>query len=50
MLEIVKGIEGEFMETIRDPARVRGLVADLINSAIYEMSVLFSTKNSFVLA
>jgi hypothetical protein len=50
ILEIAKGSEGEFMETIRDPARVSGLVRDLINSAIYEVSVLFSTKNSFVLA
>jgi hypothetical protein len=50
ILEIARGSEGEFMETIRDPARVGRLVRDLINSAVYEVSVLFSTKNSFVLA
>jgi two-component system sensor histidine kinase VicK len=50
ILEIVKGIEGEFMETVRDPARVKSLVLGLVNSAIYEVSVLFSTRNSFVLA
>ena len=50
ILEIVKGVEGEFMETIRDPGRVKSLVVDLITSAIYEVSVLFSTKSSFVLA
>jgi hypothetical protein len=50
ILEIVKGVEGEFMETIRDPGRVRLLVLGLVNSAIYEVSVLFSTRNSFVLA
>lgn len=38
------------METIKDPARVKGRVADRISSAIYEVSVLFSTKKSFVLA
>jgi hypothetical protein len=50
ILEIVKGVEGEFMETIRDPSRVKTLVLGLVNSAIYEVSVLFSTRNSFVLA
>lgn len=50
ILEIVKGVEGEFMETIRDPGRVKSLVVDLITSTIYEVSVLFSTKSSFVLA
>ena len=38
------------MGTIRNPARVKGLVADLIYSAIYGVSVLFPTKDSFVLA
>lgn len=50
ILEIVKGVEGEFMETIRDPGRVKSLVLALVNSAIYEVSVLFSTRNSFALA
>lgn len=50
ILEIVRGVEGEFMETIRDPGRAKSLVAELINSAIYEISVLFSTKNSFLIA
>lgn len=48
--EIGRGIDAEFMETIRDPHRVKTLLFDLINSAIYEISILFSTRNSFLVA
>jgi hypothetical protein len=48
--EVVRGTGDEFIETIRDPAKTKSLTADLIRSAIYEIAVLFSTKNSFVLA
>ena len=48
--ELGKGTEAEFMETIRDPARIKSLVAELLRSAIYEIAILFSTKNSFLIA
>jgi len=48
--EIGKGIGDEFMETIRDPLRIKSLVLDLTRSAIYEVAILFSTKNSFLIA
>jgi two-component system sensor histidine kinase VicK len=48
--EIGKGSGDEFMETIRDPLRVKFLVSDLLRSAIYEIAILFSTKNSFLMA
>lgn len=48
--EIGKGAEEEFMETIRDPLRVKSLVLELARSAIYEIAILFSTKNSFLIA
>jgi two-component system sensor histidine kinase VicK len=50
MLEIGRGVESEFMETVRDPLRVKRLTFDLIRSAIYEICILFSTKNSFLIA
>ena len=48
--EVVKGVGDEFIETIRDPAKTKGLTLDLIRSAVYEIAILFSTRNSFVLA
>jgi len=48
--EIGRGTEEEFMETIRDSFRVKSIVLDLIGSAIYEIAILFSTKNSFLIA
>ena len=48
--EISKGSAEQFMETVRDPVRVRALISDLIRSAIYEIAILFSTRNSFLLA
>lgn len=48
--EIGKGGEAEFMETIRDPLRVKTLVLNLISSAIYEISILFSDRNLLSIA
>jgi hypothetical protein len=48
--EIGKGSESEFMETIRDPQEIKALVLDLIGSAIYEISILFSNKKLFLTA
>lgn len=48
--EIGKGSESEFMETIRDPQKIKALVLDLIGSAIYEISILFSNKKLFLIA
>ncbi len=50
IIEIVRGTGGEFIETIRDPIKARLLTLDLIRSSIYEIDVLFSTKNSFLMA
>src|SRR6185503_10499296 len=50
IIDIVKGLDNEFIETIRDPVRTKSLVLDLIRSAIYEIAILFSTKNSFIMA
>jgi hypothetical protein len=48
--EIGRGAQPEFMETIRDPLRIKPLVLELVRSAVYEIAILFSTKNSFLLA
>jgi hypothetical protein len=48
--EIGRGIENEFIETIRDPEHVKTIIMDLIGAAIYEIAILFSTKNSFLIA
>ncbi len=50
IMEIGKGTDAEFMETIRDPHRVKSLMLDLIKSAIYDIAILFSTRNSFLIA
>jgi two-component system sensor histidine kinase VicK len=50
IIEIGKGNGEEFMETVKDPLRVKSLIADLVRSAIYEIAILFSTKNSFLIA
>lgn len=50
IIDLVKGIGSEFIETIRDPIKTRSLILDLIRSAIYEIAILFSTRNSFILA
>ena len=48
--EIGKGTEEEFMETIRDPLKIKSLISSLVESALFEIAVLFSTKNSFLTA
>ena len=50
IIDLVKGSANEFIETIRDPAKIKSLILDLIGSAIYEISILFSTRNSFIIA
>jgi hypothetical protein len=50
LLEIGKGGEAEFMETIRDPHRIKELVLHLVSSAIYEISILFSHRNLLAVA
>jgi hypothetical protein len=50
VIEIAKGMETEFIETIRDPLRTKSLILDLADSAVYEIAVLFSTRNSFITA
>jgi hypothetical protein len=48
--EIRKGGEAEFMETIRDPGQIKALLLGLLNSAIYEVSILFSSRSLLFLA
>jgi hypothetical protein len=50
LAEMVKGTANEFIETIRDPVKTRSLITDLIDTAIYEIAILFSTRNSFLMA
>lgn len=50
IIEIGRGAEEEFMKTILDSLQVKSLVLDLIGSAIYEIAILFSTRNSFLIA
>lgn len=50
IIEILKGIGNEFIDTIRDPTKTKSLMLELIRSAEYEIAILFSTKNSFIMA
>jgi two-component system, OmpR family, sensor histidine kinase VicK len=50
IIEIGRGVGGEFMETIRDSLRIKSIILDLVRSAIYEIAILFSTRNSFFIA
>jgi hypothetical protein len=50
ILEIRKGGEADFMETVRDPHRIKTLVLNLINSAVYEISIIFSNRSLVFLA
>lgn len=50
IMEIGKGTGDEFMETIRDPLRVKSLISDLVTAAVYDIAIIFSTKNSFLIA
>ncbi|SRR5579884_454579 len=48
--EIGKRTKEEFIETIKSPVRVKSLIQELLQSALFEVSILFSTRNSFLLA
>lgn len=48
--EMGKGTEEEFMETIRDPLKIKSLISSLVQSAVFEIAVLFSARNSFLIA
>jgi two-component system sensor histidine kinase VicK len=50
IIEIRRGASDEFMETIRDSLRIKSITLDLVRSAIYEIAILFSTRNSFFIA
>jgi len=50
IIEIGRGSGDEFIETLRDPLKTKSLILELMRSAIYEIAILFSTKNSFVMA
>ena len=50
ILEIGRGTGEEFIETIKDHVRVKALISELIRSAVYEIAILFSAKNSFLMA
>lgn len=45
--EIERGIQREFIETIREPSRILHLAKVLADSATFDILVLFSTINSF---
>src|SRR5829696_3927193 len=45
--EVEEGIEPEIIETIRDPVEIQMLGFELVKSATYEISVIFSTANAF---
>lgn len=48
--ELRKGGETEFIETIKDSRQIKTLLSSLLNSAIYEVSILFSSKSLLFLA
>lgn len=50
IIEIGRGSDEEFIETLRDPMKTKSLMIELMRSANYEIAILFSTKNSFVMA
>lgn len=45
--EIERGVQREFIETIREPSRILHLAKALADSASFDILVLFSTINSF---
>jgi hypothetical protein len=45
--EIGRAIRGDFIETLRNPAEIQRTAINLLESATYEILVLFSTINSF---
>lgn len=45
--EIELGLDKEFLETVKDPQEIKKIILNLLNSATYEILILFSTANSF---
>jgi hypothetical protein len=45
--EIGRAIRGDFIDTLRNPAEIQKTAINLLESATYEILVLFSTINSF---
>ena len=45
--ELSKGIRSEFKDSIENPSEIQQVAIDLLNSASYEILLLFSTVNSF---
>jgi two-component system, OmpR family, sensor histidine kinase VicK len=45
--EIGRGIRGNFIDTIRNPSEIQKIAVDILDSATYEILLLFSTINSF---
>ncbi|AIF83197.1 hypothetical protein NTE_01124 [Candidatus Nitrososphaera evergladensis SR1] len=45
--EIERGIQSEFIDTIREPSKALHLAKALIDSATFDVLILFSTINSF---
>lgn len=45
--EIERGVQSEFIETLRDPLQALEVAGRLVRNSIFEVQVLFSTVNSF---
>jgi hypothetical protein len=45
--EIGKAVRGDFIDTLRSPSEIQKTAINLLESATYEILVLFSTTNSF---
>ena len=45
--EIGRGIKGDFVDFIQTPHEIKNITAELIESATFEILLLFSTTNSF---
>jgi hypothetical protein len=45
--EIELGLDKEFIETIKEPSEIRKMIFKHVQSATYEILILFSTVNSF---
>jgi hypothetical protein len=45
--EIGKAIRGDFIDTLKSPSEIQKTAVNLLESATYEILVLFSTTNSF---
>jgi hypothetical protein len=45
--EIERGVQREFIETIREPSKILHLAKALADSAVFDILILFSTINSF---